>query len=269
MCPGFERVEITLKEEKYRDLAKFHFEDSGRPKHPWETAISAVVINQAFLQNIPFIMYGEEGEMEYGGSSREKDRWMLPCDKEYLMKFYWQEKLDWDIPADGDFSKIFFTQFSRYENWSPSKHGNFAIGKGMRTIPVRSIGTFTSYCQLSDKLQDLHAHLMWLKFGFGRCTSDVCIAIRDGWIERDEGLELIENYDGEFPNIYLNDYLDYFRMIKQQFNFIILKHVNAEILERSSDSLEAAHIWQLQSWVAKKRRQGTKLEFISPHRWDY
>ena len=266
---GFERLNITLKEDKYRDLAKFHFEDTGRPKHPWETAISAVIINQAVKLGIPFIMYGEEGEMEYGGSSREKDRWMLPCDKEYLMKFYWQEKLDWDIPSDEEFSKIFFTQFSRFENWSPIKHAEFAKSKGMETLPTRSIGTFTNDCQLSDKMQDLHVYLMGIKFGFGRCTSDVCIAIREGWIERDEGLELIENYDGEFPQIYLNDYLDYFRMTKQRFNFTILKHANTEILERSSDSLEAAHVWNLQSWVAKKRRQGTKLEFINPTRYDF
>ena len=269
MCPDFERMNIELKEEKYRDLAKFHFEDTGRPKHPWETAISAVIINQAVKLGIPFIMYGEEGEMEYGGSSREKDRWMLPCDKEYLMYFYWQEKLDWDIPSDEEFSKIFFTQLSRFENWMPFKHAEFAKVKGMKALETRSIGTFTSDSQLSDKLQDLHTFLMWLKFSFGRCTSDVCIAIRDGRLERDEGLELIENFDGEFANIYLADYLDYFRMDKNQFNFTLMKHANTGLLERSSDSLEAAHIWQLQSWCAKKRRQGTKLEFISPHRWDY
>ena len=263
MCPGFERVEITLKEEKYRDLAKFHFEDTGRPKHPWATAISAVIIDQAVRLGIPFIMYGEEGEMEYGGSSREKDRWMLPCDKEYLMKYYWQDKLDWDIPSDEEFSKIFFTQFSRYENWSPSLHGNFAIGKGMRTIPVRSIGTFTCYSQLSDKLQDIHAYLMGIKFGFGRATSDACIAIRDGWAERDEALEWIENYDLECPNVYIPEYLDYFKMTKDQFNFTLLKHANMEIMENYG------HVFHLQEWVAKKRRKDTKCELMNPTRYNF
>ena len=70
MCKDFEHLEITLSEDKYRSLAKKYFIEDGRPKHPWETAISAVIINQAIKLGIPFIIYGEEGEQEYGGSSR-------------------------------------------------------------------------------------------------------------------------------------------------------------------------------------------------------
>jgi len=223
MCKDFDKLEINLKEDKYRSLAKKYFIEQGRPKHPWETAISATIINQSVSLKLPFIIYGEEGEQEYGGISRESNRWSKPVDKEYLMKYYWQNNLDWDIPNDEEFSKIFFTQWSRFEDWQPSNHGHFAVLKGMRTKPIRSIGTFTTCSQLSDKLQDLHVYLMYLKFGFGRCTSDVSIAIREGWMDRKEGESLIKAYDGEFPSEYVDDYLDYFDMTKDEFFAVLSK----------------------------------------------
>ncbi len=231
MCKDFDKFEINLKEDKYRSLAKKYFIEQGRPKHPWETAISAAIINQSVSLNLPFIIYGEEGEQEYGGSSREKDRWMLPVDKEYLMKYYWQNNLDWTIPNDKEFNNIFFTQYSRFENWSPSTHGNFAVAKGMRTKGVRNIGTFSSISQLSDKLQDLHCYLMYLKFGFGRCSSDVSIAIREGWMDREEGKTLINAYDGEVPDQYVFDYVDYFDMSVGEFEGVLNSFVNHDILE--------------------------------------
>lgn len=264
MCPGFERFEINLNDDKYRQLAKKYFVNQGRPKHPWECAISAAVINQAYKLGIPFIMYGEEGEAEYGGSTQEKDRWMNPVSREYLMKFYYQDgQLDWAMPADDMFDMMYFTQYSRYEDWRPSLHGNFAVAKGMRTEPVRSVGTFTQLSQLSDHLQDLHAYMMYVKFGFGRATSDAAIAIREGWTDRDEAIEWIEVYDGEFPNKLLPMYLDYFGMSKSEFDSTIAMHADKKIMKQ-----DFQHIWHLDRWLCKKRRQGTKVEFSNSERWD-
>jgi len=265
MCPGMERFEINLNEEKYRTLATKYFVEQGRPKHPWECAISAAVINQAYKMGIPFIMYGEEGEAEYGGSTQEKDRWMQPASFDYLMQFYYQEgQLDWTVPDEDGFDKMYFTQYSRYEDWSPSKHANVAIAKGMQSIPVRSVGTYTSHSQLSDDLQDLHAYLMFVKFGFGRATSDASIGIREGWTNRDEAIEWIENYDGEFPNKLLPAYLEYFDMDERQFTDVIDKHANKDIMSKTYK-----YIWSLQAAEAIGRRRDTKISMVNPGRYDY
>jgi len=256
---GFQKMEIELPVEKYWKLAKKFFIEQGRPKHPWETAISLVIINTAIDLGIPFIVYGEDGEMEYGGSNREKDRWKKPADKEYLMNFYWLNDPCWKVPENLD--DVFFTQWSRFEDWSPTKHAEFAIKRGMRIAEERSIGTYTNTCQLSDKLQDLHAYLMFVKYGFGRCTSDACIQIREGLLDRDEALELVENYDGEFPNTYLKEYLGYFDMTEEEFTRTINKFGNRTFMENYM------HIWYLKEWVQMKRRRGTKLELLNPNRF--
>ena len=267
-CKDFQKLFINLKEDKYRSLARKYFIEKGRPKHPWEAAISAVVINQAIKLGIPFVIYGEEGEMEYGGATREKDRWMKPVDKEYLMTYYWQNDLDWEIPDEKDFERLFFTQWSRFENWSPTAHWTFAKEKGMRDNPVRSVGTLWRGSQLSDKLQDLHMYLAFLKFGFGRCTADACIRIREGLLDRDEALEIIEHYDGEFPNVYLKEYLDYFDMSYDEFCDVLKKHADKEILEQATIK-GAQHIWSLKEWVLNFRRKGTVCESVSPDRFKF
>ncbi len=232
MCPGFEKFEINLKEEKYKMLAKNYFIAKGKPKHPWETAISAVVMCEAAKLNIPFIIYGEEGEAEYGGVSREADRWFKPVDKEYLMKYYYHNNLDWSLPEGEAFDRLFFTQWSRFENWCPSEHGNFAVAKGMRTEGNHSIGTLSSISQLSDKLQDLHMFLCFLKFGFGRSSADESIAIRDGWRTREEALEIVMKHDGIYPYKYHEEYLDYFGMTASDFEDVLDFHANTEIVEK-------------------------------------
>lgn len=266
-CNGMKRLYVNLKDEKYRTLAKKYFIEEGRPKHPWECAISAVVLQQAVKLGIPFVIYGEEGEAEYGGVTREKDRWMKPVDKEYLMSYYYHDKLDWPLPDDVEFDKLFFTQWSRFENWSPDTHAHLAVMSGMRTRGVRNVGTFASTAQLSDDLQDLHAYLMFIKFGFGRCTSDVSIAIREGWMDREEGLELIEAYDGEFPNLLLPKYLEYFNMTRSEFVKVLEKHANPALMDQVQFS-GCEHSFYLKPWLAKLRRMGTKSSMISPERFD-
>ena len=260
LCPDFEHVELTLPENRYRDQARHYLLKDGRPKHPWETAISAVVIRYALKEHgKALLVYGEEGEAEYGGVTRELDRWMLPVDRKYLLDYYYSENPlsdpAWELPEEEGFARIFMTQWSRFENWNPSEHANFAVAKGMRIEPVRNVGTFTQSSQLSDDLQDLHAYLMFLKFGFGRATSDACIGIRDGWIRRDEGLDWIETYDGEFPNHLIPKYLDYFRMTEDEFIRCLATHANKELMKHDNK-----WIWHLDTYWTKKRRKGSILE---------
>lgn len=224
MREGFVYLEVELPDEEYLIKARHQFIYHGRPKHPWENAISAVVLQKAVELNLPFVIYGEEGEQEYGGVSREIDRWMKPVDKEYLMKYYYCNDPMYDLPSDNDFEKLFFTQWSRFENWSPTKHGVFAVSKGMRTDDGAS-------CQISDKLQGLHMHMAFLKYGFGKTAADVSIAIRDWGLERVVAAKLVKIDDHEKPMRYQPEYLTYFDMTEREYNEVLDSHANRDILE--------------------------------------
>ena len=232
-CRTFQRVEIKLQDDKYRALAKKYFIEEGKPKHPWETAISATIINQAVKMGVPLIVYGEDGEQEYGGAGR--DNWKDPISKEWLMKYYYHDHLDWTIPSSEDFEKIFFTQYSKFENWNSLSHAAFAEASGMKVRNVRSVGTLENRSQISDKLQDLHMFLCFLKFGFGRSTSDSGILIRNGLETRSMCLLQTEKYDGEYPVEYHQEYLDYFDMTDRPFWGVLRSHVDWNMIDETGD----------------------------------
>jgi len=73
---------------------------------------------------------------------------------------------------------------------------------------------------------------MFLKFGFGRCTQDVCIDIRRGAITRKQGINLIKAFDGEYPEALIGDYLEYFRMTREEFDAVIDKSANKDLLRK-------------------------------------
>lgn len=229
MREDFDCLTVTTEYERYRELAIIGFKEQGRPKLPFVTGITTSILQLAIKLDIPFIMYGEEGESEYGGASDSK----TVINRQYLVDYYYSgydpSKYGgwWQCPEQEELDKLYATHWSKFEDWDPKLHADFAIEKGMRTSP--QIGTFTDYAQLSDLLQDLHAYMMYLKFGFGRCTSDVCIEIRAGRMTREEGKVLINKLDGEFPSIYLQQYLDYYKMTYQQFCDVLDSFTNRTV----------------------------------------
>ena len=52
----------------------------------------------------------------------------------------------------------------------------------------------------------------FIKFGIGRATYDAAQEIRNQKITREEGISLVHKYDHEFPDQFLNDFLDYFEV---------------------------------------------------------
>lgn len=247
----FDCITITPEYEKYRSLAIKGFKEQGRPKLPFVTGISTAVLQMAVKLDIPFIMYGEEGESEYGGASDAK----MKIDRDYLVKYYYsghEPKYGtwWTLPEEID--KLYPTHWSKFESWDTKKHADFAIAKGMQTYS--QVGTFTDYAQLSDILQDLHAYLMFVKFGFGRCTSDVCIEIRAGRMTREDAVNLVRDKDGAFPINYLSQYLDYFKMTEQDFWKTIESFVDKKILRPQAP--------RVKPWVLKKQIGTPSLESL-------
>jgi len=124
---------------------------------------------------------------------------------------------------------------------------------GLQSIAGASDGTFTNCAQLDDVLQDLHAYMMFVKFGFGRTTSDVCIEIRAGRMTREEGVKLAREIDGTFPEKYLQDFLNYFEMSEDEFFETVDKYAHKELLEKKDNR------WKLKDAAAEAMKAGGKF----------
>ena len=61
------------------------------------------------------------------------------------------------------------------------------------------------------------------KLGRGRATEDAALEVRNKIITRDEAVNLVKKYDGEFPSKYFKEILEYLQITKEEFEEIIDK----------------------------------------------
>ncbi len=244
---GFDNIRITPNPDVGWKMARHYFEEQGQPLMAWIMSVQTVVFRIAEVFNIPFIMFGEEGEVEYGGTSKLKNKHYYDLDDcielyfsgqkpdDFLSDFSDQDKYWWSLPNQESFKKLnpIIAKYSYFENWDPYEHYLLAKEKcGMLEEEGRCIGTYNNFAQTDTKLYDLHTYLMFLKFGFGRCTQDVGIDIRRGAFTRKQGIALVKKYDGEYPEKLVPEYLEYFRMTQEEFDAVIDKFANKELLEK-------------------------------------
>jgi N-acetyl sugar amidotransferase len=242
---GFDHILICPNPDVYRRFSKHTFIMEGRPVQPFTMGISTAVIRTAISYGIPFIMYGEEGEQEYGGATTQIGRYLI--DRDYLVNYYYsgnspesylnfftpKEMQWWMLPSDKELkdSNLFITHWSHFYFWDSKRHYDFI--QDMYDFRTRDqVGTFTDYGQLDCLLHELQVFLMHVKFGFGRCWADVCIGIRGGYLSRDEGIELVKRYDGLYPWHNHQAYLDYFGMDDDEFWNVIDRFRSPDVWKR-------------------------------------
>jgi len=198
--------------------------------------------------NIPLIFYGEDGEVEYGGSTESKNQAMY--DIEYMRRIYLEGGHD-KILKDSKLSNsqlyffrfpdedellgkdVYLTHWSYFESWDPYR--NYMVAKkycGLQEAEGNSSGTFTNFAQNDQALYALHTYMMYLKFGFGRATQDAGIEVRRGAMTRDQAVNLVRLYDGHYPEEFIDVYLEYYEMTKEDLDIVLDKWVNRDLFEK-------------------------------------
>ena len=245
---GYNHISVNPAFEAMRTLNKEGFIEMGFPYYGWLISIQAAPIKVAAKFGINLIFYGEDGEVEYGGST-ETDKNPI-YDVAYMKKIYleggYEKVLDkadienaelsfFRFPSDKELtkSKIDITHWSYFENWDPYR--NYLVAKehcGLKESEDTNSGTFTNFSQNDQALYSLHTYLMYLKFGFGRANQDASIEIRRGAMDRDQALNLVKLYDGHYPEQFIKEYLDYYRMSKIQFDETLDRWANKDLFEK-------------------------------------
>lgn len=246
---GIPLIEVNVPDNVSRELNRRGFIEQGRPLYGWTTSIFTSVIRIAKYFGIKLIMYGEDGEIEYGGSTESKYQPIFSA--EFIKRVYLEGQTEqtfrnlsandrywWDFDF-GDLSDIDLAHWSYFENWDPYR--NYLIAKehfGLTERDQSNTGTYTNFAQNDNVLYDLHTYLMYLKFGFGRGTQDVGIDVRRGALTREQGIQLAELYDNHFPLEYLDQYCEYYQLTKQEFFDVIDKFANKDLFKKVGDFWE-------------------------------
>lgn len=221
IASGFDVIQGHPNGQAARKLARLAFEHMGDPFQPFIYGQTNFPLRIAAQERIALVMYGEDGEAEYGGAVTKARAKRDPSehDAHYFSgksPEYWEahgvkaKELEiFQGPSGrGERPQIHF--FGYYKRWDPQE--NFyhcAEHTGFLPNPERTEGTYSKYASLDDKLDGLHYYLGYIKFGIGRATSDSAHEIRDGKITRGEGVALVHKFDGEFPSRNFLEACDY------------------------------------------------------------
>jgi N-acetyl sugar amidotransferase len=247
IASGYDHILITPNPEVTRAISKIEFLENGRPLFGWQISLQAAILRTAVNFRIPLIMYGEDGEVEYGGTSETNNKsnysreyaeriYLSGIDPStYLNRFTEKELALFCFPSEEEVKKsgTMAAHWSYFDNWDP--YENYLLAKekcGMQERDTASVGTYNNFAQTDTCLIDLHYYLMYLKFGFGRCSQDVGIDIRRGAMTRKQGMELVRIYDNQYPEPYIDQYLEYFDMTKDEFNATLDKLANKKLFQK-------------------------------------
>jgi N-acetyl sugar amidotransferase len=252
---GYTHVQLSPASDIMQRLNQVGFIEGGYPYHGWMMAMKAAVIRFAFKMKIPLIFYGEDGEIEYGGSTETKNN--ATYSVEYAKRIYFQGSFDsilsivkkefvnrladfemWEFPSDNELKlrDIKIAHWSYFEPWDPYR--NYIVAKdrcGLAENDTTNEGTFTNFAQNDQALAALHYYLMYLKYGFGRATQDAGIEIRRGAMTREQAINLVELFDGQYPTEHIESYLNYFGLSKEEFDTVISTFANRELFIKNNE----------------------------------
>ena len=138
--------------------------------------------------------------------------------------------------------KIQIYYLGYYLKWIPQEAYYYAVKHtGFRPRPFRTNGTYSKYNSIDDKIDDLHYYTTFIKFGIGRATYDSSQEIRNGHINRDEAKLLVKKYDGEFPNMYLDDVLKFIELKKDKFLKLCDKFRSPHLWKKEKNKWKLRH----------------------------
>lgn len=257
IASGFNHILGTPNPQVTRRLTNLAFTHLGDPFQPFIYGQTNFPLHMAVKHNVQLIMYGENGEVEYGGNMKNAfrpTRDIEDHDDHYfsgLPPQFWIEhgvsEADLYPFMSPKFEEIKRNNteihfFGYYKFWDPQENYYYCREHtGFTPNTERSEGTYSKYASLDDQIDGFHYYLSYIKFGIGRTTSDTAHEIRDGKIDRDEGIALVKRYDHEFPKKYYKEFLEFCSITDEQVQGVI-------------DSWRSDHIWEKvgEEWKLRK-----------------
>jgi len=235
---GFDNQLNTPNGHIHRLLTRLAVENLFHPFQPFFFGQKALAPKLACLLNIPLIFYGEN-EAEYGNPitthnsplqnqeyyafKESEELYLAGTSVRELQDEYGLSKNDLlpYMPADPMLlkkNKVQVHYLGYYLKWHPQSCYYYSVeNAGFQASPERNLGTYSKYASLDDKIDDFHFYTTFLKFGIGRATYDASQEIRSQDIERDEGVALVNRFDGEYPHRFEKEVFQYLSINKEEF----------------------------------------------------
>lgn len=259
---GFDNITFKQNGRAMKLLTRLAIENLFHPFQTFMLGQKNLAPKIALKYDIPLIFYGEN-EAEYGNpiadsssSLRDKSYYsMQDLDSVYLAGVSLRElqekhnlslnELMAFLPADHrelEKSRMEVHYLGYYLKWTPQECYYYAVEhSGFKARPFRTQGTYSKYNSIDDKIDDLHYYTTYIKFGLGRTSYDASQEIRNRHLTREEGVALVKKYDGEFPDKYFGEVMDFLDMRAERFNELCDQNRSPHLWEKVDGEWKLKH----------------------------
>ncbi|PCI02487.1 MAG: LPS biosynthesis protein PseA [Hyphomicrobiales bacterium] len=275
---GFDNYLLTPNGRVKRLITRLAVENLFHPFQPFIFGQKSYAPKMAARMGISLIFYGEN-EAEYGNpisdntsakrdfsyfsSSSDNEIFLGGTSIQSLQDDYKVRPADLDVyrpsnPEELNKQGIEVHYLGYYLKWHPQAAYYFAVENGgFEASPERTPGTYSKYNSIDDRIDDLHYYTTFVKFGIGRATYDAAQEIRSNDIEREEGVALVRRYDGEFPDRFVDELLEYLSLPEKEFPNAS-KQFEAPVMDRDyfdalANRFRSPHLWANENGVWKLR----------------
>lgn len=255
---GFDNITIKPNGNVMKKLTKLSIENIFHPFQTFFFGQKNLAPKIASKFNIPLIFYGEN-EAEYGNpiadnqsslrdkaifaANNQEDIYLGGVSLKSLIKdhgFTHNDLYTFLPPTIQDIekSKTEVHYLGYYLKWIPQEVYYYAVeNTGFKARPFRTQGTYSKYNSIDDKIDDLHYYTTYIKFGIGRATYDSSQEIRNRHLTRDEAVNLVRKYDGEFPDKYFDEIMKYLEINPNYFK------------NELADKFRSPHLWKKEGGI--------------------
>ncbi len=247
---GFDCITIYPNPVVWKKLVKKGFFEFGNYLKSCELALFSSVPRFAIAYQIPLIWWGENSALQVGEASvmgktgydgnnlRNMNTlgggditWLLD---EEIRKI---DILQHTYPSQDEIEraniKITFLGYF-WEDWSSINNGSFSAMHGIdfRENKPWETGDLYGITALDEDWVVFNQAIKYLKFGFGRISDYVNEEIRHGRITREEGIQLVEKYDGSFDKDYVKSFCNYIGITFNEFWDHVDTYVDQTLFEK-------------------------------------
>jgi N-acetyl sugar amidotransferase len=233
---GFDLITIRPNPKVMKKLIRYDFFDQLNPIKVTEFSLysSTYIIAEKF--KIPLIIQGENPGLTLGASltgvgknsnalKAEQLQTLSQGWRRYLnvegikendlFLFYYNRKKLEDIGTKGIWLQYYLKEWSYRGNAEFSK--NYGIQWRDESFDPNTIGSYQPFTSLDSDLNPVNQMLKYIKFGFGQCMDQACYDLRDGYLTREQAIDLVLKYDGKCSEVYIEKFCSYIGISQKEF----------------------------------------------------
>ncbi len=249
---GFNVVLSSPAPETWRRLIHDSFFQFTNWARSSELALFSSVPQIAIRYGIPLIFWGENPALQVGdlntmgqtGFDGNNLRYSntLSSGHEWMLKrgYVQNEILPYLYPNEAEFISaniqiVFLGWF--LGDWSLVNNGSYACVQGLslREEGPVDTGDLLGLSNLDEDWHNLNQMIKYFKFGFGKVTEYVNEAMRDGLLDRNTAINLVEQYDGMCSPIYIQSFCKFIGITEEIFWNHVHKSTNRDLFNISNN----------------------------------